>query len=384
MKNQVLQILYEQTVNTPNDLSSASRRNRSLADTCSRYNLTPMRVDTPVPGSPLLVAGHSKEWIDKVYALYGKEMHLITKGNPAAYTEYDISIVGENTAGEAKKTLEYLRNAGRTKVAVLAPNRLHFESNYYVPTLLAKAADMGIPMDESSVFWDSGEYGNSENPYALEECYENFRKVAHHYNAVICYNTHAAIYLCSRAGLDGIRIPEDLYVIGRGDLRLASAASPTITTVSVSEEEVGQQFVKLYRYLSSNPYVKGVTVLLDSHITPRESTAYFPLQEKDNSAQDTSFLKIQRIPSNIYLCINRIENMLSSCTDMDFRIMESLRQGESREKIAEQEFITTSTVRYRLKRMQKLSGTETMDELFAILDQYHISTESFHKSDETR
>lgn len=373
MKNQVLQILCEHLANSPDELCIASPRYRVMADTCSRYNLTPMPVDIPGPGSPLVLWGFSKEWIDKVHTLYGKDTHLIMKGNPAAYAEYDISVVGENTAGEVKKILEYLIKAGRTKVAVFAPNRLHFESNYYVRTFLAQAAEMGIFMDESSVFWDSGDNANSKNPHPLEECYENLRKDARQHDAVVCYNTQAAIYLCSRAREDGIRIPEDLFVIGRGDLRLASVISPSITTVSFSEDEVGQQLVKLYRYLTSNPYVKSITVLLDCRITPRESTACFPLPEQSSPPQDTSFLNEKQTGSDIYLRIGRIEKMLDSCSDMDLRILSSLRQGESREKIAEQEFITVSTMRYRLKRMLKFAGTETKEELFALLDRYHIN-----------
>jgi len=384
MKNQVLQILCEQIENGPNELSPASQRYRAMSDMCSRYNLTPMRVETPTPGSPLLLVGSTAEWLDKAHVLYSKDMHLIIKGNPAAYAEYDFSIVGENTAGEAKKLLEYLKKAERTRIAIFGPNRQQFASNYYVRTFLAKAAEMDIPMDEASVFWDSGENRAGETRYRLEDCYEAFREVSHHFDAVICYNTQAAIFLCSQVRKDGIRIPEDLFVIGRGDLRLASAVSPSITTVSFSEDEVGQQFVKLYRYLNSNPYVKSVTVLLDCHITPRESTACFPLPENNSSMQDASFLNEKRIGSDIYLSLGRIEQMLNSCTDMDFRILERLHRGESREKIAEQEFVTLSTVRYRLKRMLKLAGTETVEALFALLDRYHINTALFQNLNENQ
>lgn len=373
MKNQVLQILHEHFTNPLRESASTfSIRYRAMAEMCSRYNLTLKKVERPEPGMPLILWGHTKEWFDSAHTLYGKDCQLIMKGNPAAYAEYDISVVGNNTASEAKKVLEYLQAAGRTRIALLAPNRLQFESLCYVPSFLEKAAEMGIAMDDSCVFWDSG-VKLDDLPYLLEECYGNFRKAAHKFDAVVCYNTQAAVYLCARAREDGIRIPEDLWVIGRGNLRTASFVSPTITTISVDEEEVGQQLVRLYRYLSSNPYVQSVTALLDSHLVPRESTACAPLPEKDTSARDYSVLDVKRISSNIYLSIGYIEQLLSGCTEMDFRILKGLRRGESREKIAEREFITVPTLRYRLKRMLKFAGVKNREELFALLDRYHIN-----------
>lgn len=182
---------------------------------------------------------------------------------------------------------------------------------------------------------DTGESEDPENPRLLEECYGNFRKEYKKYNAVICYNTQATVYLCARAKEEGIRVPEDLYVIGQGYLALAELVHPSITTVSLNEIEVGQQIVKLFRYLCSNPYIKNVTVLVNSIITPRKSTENFTLPSKEENVPDDSFLKDNHFSSPAYIELDRLEAMLSSCTDMDLRILEGVRRGIPRETLAE-------------------------------------------------
>lgn len=362
--------------NIPRTSEENNTRYRAMAEMCSRYNLTPTRVDFPNPALPLVIWGFSKEWVEGVFRQY-KGMHLIFIGNPAVYTEYVTCVISENTAGEIEKILTYLTRADRKRIALIAPNRMHFDSIYFVRAFLAKAAEMGISISEEDVFWDSGENeADPLKPGMPIESYNKFYQAHDRYDAVICYNTHSAIYLCARAKEDGIRVPEDMYVIGRGDLQLAGAVEPSITTISCNEEEVGQQIVKLYRYLLSNPYVESATILLNPSITPRESTKYFPAKMEKASVADALSAQ-RRIPSAVYQEIGMIETMFKNCTKMDLRILNGLRQGVSREKLAEQEFTTISTVRYRLKCMLRLAGLENKKALFDILDKYNINVSAF-------
>lgn len=376
MGNQVLQILVEHVENVPREFEENNERYKAMSEACSRYNLTPTRVEIPNPSLPLVVWGTSKKWVESVFNQY-KGMHLIFKGNPAVYTEHRACIIGENTAGEIEKILTYLTKANRMKIALLATNRVHFDSMYYVRTFLEKAEEMGIPISEDDVFWDSGENENDpQKPSMPVESYNKFYQVHHRYDAVVCYNTHSAIYFCARAKENGIRVPEDIYLIGRGHLQIANAVNPSITTISRNEEEVGQQIVKLYRYLLSNPYVESANVLLDCRITPRKSTNFF-LDEAEMTLTEDAFLKQKQVPSAIYHEIGMIEFMIKNCTKMDIRILDGIRQGLSREKLAVQEFTTLSTVHYRMKRMLRLADVATKEELFALLDKYSIDISTF-------
>lgn len=377
MGNQILPCLFER-YSGKSEIIENSPRFRAMAEMCSRYNLTPRVVDRPVPGVPLLLQGSSREWVENVCSLY-KENHLILEGCPALYRDFSASFVGENTNDAARQTLQYLKAAGKTRIALLGTNRLSYGSKYYAKTLLAEAAKEGLPMNEDDVFWDSGESLENSGTVALEESYRNFKKEYEKYDAVICYNTHGAVFFCTRAKADGIRIPEDLYVIGRGELQLAKLVRPSITTISIDETEMGRQIVKLFRYLCNNPYVNSVSAFINSYIAPRETTEFFTLPQKKTDPLDPSLPEKERVPAKTYVEIGRLDNMLANCSDMDLRILSGIRQGVSREVLAEREITTASTVGYRLKRMMKHVGANSKEELFALLDLYNVDVQNYLK-----
>lgn len=64
MGNQILPILTERTTHDSR-LQDFNVRYRTMAETCSRYNLTPMWVDKPIPNRPAVLWGSSQEWTEK-------------------------------------------------------------------------------------------------------------------------------------------------------------------------------------------------------------------------------------------------------------------------------------------------------------------------------
>ena len=364
----ILPILSEQNeeVLLKREHMSKGLRSRAIAEMCSRYNMTPEYVSDFENIDPLVVLPVTQRWFDRIYERCSSS-RLIVKVNPELCTRYDVSIIGTNTSEEAEQILTYLKAAGRTRMAIYAPHKVNFESVNYVNTFLPNAALYGIAMDETDIYW---------NPSNLADCYDAFLKNYKKYDAVLCYNTQAAVYFCARAKEDHILIPEDLFIIGRGEIQVAEAIHPSITTISLNETEVGYQIVKLYRYLQRNPYVKNATVLLHSRIIPRESTACFPVQIVPPVSDTSSFLSEKLLGESTYLDIMRIESLLNACNPVDIRLLQGMQKGLSREKLAVQEFITLSTVRYRLKRIFQHAGVENRNELFGLLDKYNIDLEA--------
>lgn len=369
MGNQILPILVEKQEKVFFTSGRQGKRFRALSESCSRYNMKPSFFTDLKNVDPLIVWGVTTPWFGKVCEAY-KNARIIIKGNPAIYSQYNVSIVGENTAAEAEEILSYFQKAQRTDIAVFAPHALHFESNCYVQTFLQKAQSCGIDISEDAIFW---------NENGLSETFKKFCEHRNRYNAVLCYNTQAAVFFCAAAKENGIRIPEELFVIGRGDLAIARTTTPSITTVSLREEDVGKHLVKLYRFLRSNADVRSTTILLNSYITPRGSTSFLPITKEEEKGKDLSFLSNQLPGEEIYLEIERIEKFLDSLNETDIRLLQGMRKGISREKLAEQEYIVSGTVQYRLRRMLQLTGTENRKSLFSLLDKYGIDVDLYKK-----
>ena len=65
-----------------------------------------------------------------------------------------------------------------------------------------------------------------------------------------------------------------------------------------------------------------------------------------------------------------LENCLIGCDVTDFEIIDRLRRGETRSKVAQELFISEGTLYYRLRRLCKLAGTETVAMLSALVKKY--------------
>jgi len=82
-----------------------------------------------------------------------------------------------------------------------------------------------------------------------------------------------AIGAMQAARRHGIRIPEDLSVVGFDDTFEASIVTPTLTTVRQPLAEMGRMAVALLVRLLENQRIEALHVELATKLVVRESTA---------------------------------------------------------------------------------------------------------------
>ena len=90
--------------------------------------------------------------------------------------------------------------------------------------------------------------------------------------AVFCYNDMSALGVMQEAEAAGLRIPEDLSLVGFDDLFFAAQLRPPLTTVRQPKKEIGRcAITQLLSLLRSEE--GGSTTLLKGDLIVRESTA---------------------------------------------------------------------------------------------------------------
>jgi LacI family transcriptional regulator len=99
------------------------------------------------------------------------------------------------------------------------------------------------------------DYGAAENPSWIEHCSPTIERVqvaarqmlkAHpELTGLICHNDLVAIGVLQVCAEDGIRVPEQLAVIGFDDIPVASIVNPPLTTCHVPRHEIGAQAMRL-------------------------------------------------------------------------------------------------------------------------------------------
>ncbi len=90
--------------------------------------------------------------------------------------------------------------------------------------------------------------------------------------AVFCYNDMSALGALRVLNGHGIRVPQDLSLVGFDDLAIASYTSPLLTTVSQPKQQMGRiamdMLIKLLSRMDSKTNIK-----VDGELIIRESTA---------------------------------------------------------------------------------------------------------------
>lgn len=101
--------------------------------------------------------------------------------------------------------------------------------------------------------------------------------VAARATAVVCHNDMLAIGVLRRLGERGVRVPEDVSVLGFDNMFGAEICSPRLTTLAERNEDAGARAVELLAQIAYQRIQQPPTRLLPTHLVVRDSTGPAPL-----------------------------------------------------------------------------------------------------------
>jgi LacI family transcriptional regulator len=135
---------------------------------------------------------------------------------------------------------------------------------------VASLARCGLPFEERFVFAaDSTFHGAYDDMLAI------LRRGAELPTALFCSNDIIACGCLKALLAHGVRVPEDVSLVGFDDLPLAAVADPPLTTIQVSKAEIGRMAVHLLvnriRAEGATPPVK---VLIGGRLVERGSVRF--------------------------------------------------------------------------------------------------------------
>lgn len=273
-----------------------------------------------------------------------------------------VSCIECNLLKLAKDVLSYCAKAGRKNVALYAFDNFSCRTGPFSEAYL-KAAKMveGCSLSVSDIFL------NDEN--GLSNCFARLYAGIEKYNAVICANDLSALYLITELRERGIRVPEDVFVIGYANSPVARSASPTITSIEIEEQKRAELCVSLWRFLQKNPEVQSVGLTVEHSLVVRESTGlFYPVGEGEPFA----FSKQTGGDDRGYGGLHGLQTFLKRGNSIEQTIVSMILQGKSTAEICEALYLSESTVKYRIRNLLEMFSVQTKSELCAILKHYNI------------
>jgi LacI family transcriptional regulator len=176
------------------------------------------------------------------------------------------SIVFDNADG-IRQALAHLAALGHRSVAYVAGPRTSWVNRERLRAVRTIAAGMNLGSVEAASVSPDFEGGVAAADLVL----------ASSATSVIAYNDMVALGLISRLAARGVRVPDDISIIGFDDIPAAALVTPALTTVSQPEDQCGRAAIDLLANLLNDvERPAGVRASVPTRLIVRASTGITP------------------------------------------------------------------------------------------------------------
>jgi len=197
----------------------------------------PHNTDGVVVFSNTLCEERLEEW-------YGAHFPVVLVHRSAPKSLPIPSVNVENNASSYKMIEHLIQVHGRKQIVFLRAPGFQEDAHYREMGYKAALEAHSIAFDPNLVI--GGDYQRSTTRQTMQKFMASNPP---HFNAVFAGDDDLAVSVISALQSNGLRVPEDVAVVGFDDQRFASLLVPALTTVHAPTEEVGrvagQQMLKL-------------------------------------------------------------------------------------------------------------------------------------------
>ena len=311
------------------------------------------------------IIGTTNHFLKKsITACIEKKLRPIVVGTEIADIDSRISTIKTSRKGAISGLLKYSMSSGRNNVALLGINK-HSNMDMEKKEAFLESCKVLFEKDASNDIY----YTKTNANACINELIKNISS----YNSVICSNDYFAVAFVTHALQAGLKIPDDIFVSGYGNSFISENIIPSITTVTPKYSEMGAQARKAYYYLSENPNISSMTILVDYDIIVRESTANMCFER--NYSMDTN--SFEPCTHTIFddakvMKIIGIDRVFASGDASLIQILKGILNDESYSNLAEKLYLSDSAFRYKLNKIFSYTHTQSKSELKELLDSLNL------------
>jgi LacI family transcriptional regulator len=186
-----------------------------------------------------------------------------------------------------QQALGHLHELGHRRVAVLRGPRAIPDSEFRWESCLEVAREIDLKLDPSLVVRiDAAAWSikTGYHPMAPEIGYKPMQALlekTRDFTAVFCFNDIAAIGAIRALKEAGLRVPEDVSVVGFDDILSAAYATPSLTTVRQPLTEMGKRGAQiLLERIGNRDKEYPTEVVMSPELVVRESTCPAPARRR--------------------------------------------------------------------------------------------------------
>ncbi|MFI9580961.1 LacI family DNA-binding transcriptional regulator [Streptomyces sp. NPDC052236] len=200
-------------------------------------------------------------------ALNAAGSRLVLCGRPAPAPDIPALIVEFDNEAGARAVTGHLLSAGHRRIVFVGGLPGNTALDARVAGYRAALADHGLPPEAARVV-DCG-LGRAAGLRATSALLKEVKEGGEEFTAVVAGDDMVAAGVLRAVADAGLRVPQDISVVGYNDIPLAEDLSPPLTTVRTPAEELGRAAIRLA--LRDPEQAAGTHHLLGTHIVVRGS-----------------------------------------------------------------------------------------------------------------
>lgn len=210
-----------------------------------------------------------------IYAGYGQIerelVELTAQGTPVVVVDKPLtegllpSVVVNNRSG-VYQSLEHLAGLGISEIVYINGLEINRNAQLRADAFREFMTARGFPLDSDSVLFGD---------FTLDHGYETALRLVRsgkRFRALLCGDDLVAFGAMAGLKSCGLRIPEDVAVVGFDDDPMASMFDPSLTTVHYPMFEMGRLSFQTFQRLAGSKARKPSSVLMDTRLIVRRST----------------------------------------------------------------------------------------------------------------
>ena len=179
-------------------------------------------------------------------------------------------VAGANGQGGAR-VAEYLVLNGRQRIALVG-GRAFSPGREIEDGFRRRLKRLGVPIDDKRAMYGDLFYASGEE--ALDKLWQQDDQP----DAIFCVNDLIAYGVLDAARVKGIRVPEDLWVIGYNDIQMSTWAAYDLTTMRQPMGQMAELSVRLLmKRIDDGPTAPPQRWRLDAKLIIRGSTGHAPM-----------------------------------------------------------------------------------------------------------
>jgi LacI family transcriptional regulator len=180
------------------------------------------------------------------------------------------NVVAVDNIKAIKRAVKYLISSGHSKI-------VHFAGPPQSSHTQERIEGFRYAFSESTLAFNKDMIVSVGSHY--DECltktveYFKNRNRQDYPTAIVCFNDHQALAVMMALKELGIRVPEDISIIGNDDISYARIYPRPLTTIRAPQEEIGRRAAEiLIRNIESSTLLPVERVVLDTEFVVRESS----------------------------------------------------------------------------------------------------------------